>query len=246
LIQRTRGLVLVGTLTLIVALVVTFPARVAFSWASAPFISMAGIQGTIWKGSAREFATNGVYLRDLQWRARPLGLLAGKISYQVSGSPPSGFFDSEIAVGLGGKVTLSNLSASLPLQMFARAAGIPGLSGSASMQFERLQLVNGGPASMDGTIETVDVVVPALARVSLGGYKADFFTQNNGVVASIEDTDGVYDLAGSLQISPDRSYQFLGKVIAKPGTSVELKRKLDSLLPADEAGRKELRFDGVY
>lgn len=34
--------------------------------------------------------------------------------------------------------------------------------------------------------------------------------------------------------------------MAKPGTSAELKQKLDALLPADEAGRKELRFDGVY
>jgi hypothetical protein len=99
---------------------------------------------------------------------------------------------------------------------------------------------------MDGKLEASDVVLPPLARTSLGGYRAEFFTQNNGIVGSIEDTDGVYDLAGSLQISNDRSYQFLGKVMAKPGTSAELKRKLDALLPADEAGRKELRFDGVY
>ena len=246
MIQRTRGLVLVGFLTLIIALVVMIPARVVVNWASVPFVSMNGIQGTIWNGSTREFSTNGVYLRDLQWRARPLHLLTGKVLYEVTGKPASGFFDSEIAIRPGGKVTLRNLSASVPLQMFGRAAGIPGLRGSASLQFERLELVDGGPAAMDGKLVTTDVIVPPLANASLGGYRADFFTQNNGIVASVEDTDGVYDLAGSLQINHDRSYQFLGKVMAKPGTSAELQRKLDSLLPADEAGRKELRFDGVY
>lgn len=246
MIQRTRGLILVGILTLIIGLVVTLPARVAFSWVSLPFVSLNGVQGTVWSGTAREFSTNGVYLRDLQWRARPLQLLTGKLAYQVSGSPVSGFFDSEVAIELGGKLTLRNLTASVPLQMLERAAGIRGLRGSASLQFERLQLVAGRPAAMEGRIETTDVVVPLLARASLGGYRADFFTQNNGIVASVEDTDGVYDLAGSLQVNSDRSYQFLGKVMAKPGTSKELADKLDVLLPADEAGRKELRFDGVY
>jgi len=246
LIQRARGLLVVGILTLVIAIVVMFPSRVAFSWAPPPFMSMSGIQGTVWNGSAREFSTNGVYLRDLQWRVRPLRLLTGQLVYQVTGSPVSGFFDSEIAIRLGGRVTLRNLTASVPLQMFERASGISGLRGNASLQFERLELLNGGPSAMDGTLEASNVVVPPLARVSLGGYRAEFFTQNNGIVGSVEDTDGVYDLAGSLQIGNDRSYQFLGKVMAKPATSAELKQKLDALLPADEAGRKELRFDGVY
>ena len=246
MIQRTRGLFLVGVVTLVTALVVTFPARTAFSWASPRLISMSGIQGTIWNGSAREFQTNGVYLRDLQWRARPLQLLTGKVVYQVAASPVSGFFDSEIAMQRGGRVTLRNLTASVPLEMFGRASGVRGLRGNASLQFERLELLNGGPAAMDGVIEASGVVVPPLSRASLGGYRAEFSTQNNGIVASVEDTDGVYDLAGSLQISNDRAYQFLGKVMAKPGTPADLRRKLDTLLPADEAGRKELRFDGVY
>ena len=246
MIQRTRGLLVVGLLTLVIALVVTFPARIAYSWVSAPFVSMSGIQGSIWHGGAREFSTNGVYLRDLKWRARPLHLLTGKLSFQVTGSPVSGFFESEVAIRLGGRVTLSNLTASVPLQMFERASRISGLRGNASLQFERLEMLNGGPSAMDGRLEASDVIVPPLARSSLGGYRVEFFTQNDGIAASIEDTDGVYDLAGSLQIRNDRSYQFLGKVMAKPGTSAELKSRLDSLLPADEAGRKELRFDGVY
>ena len=174
MIQRARGLLVVGILTLVIAIVVMFPSRVAFSWASPPFMSMSGIQGTVWNGSAREFSTNGVYLRDLQWRVRPLRLLTGQLVYQVTGSPVSGFFDSEIAIRLGGRVTLRNLTASVPLQMFERASGISGLRGNASLQFERLELLNGGPSAMDGTLEASNVVVPPLARVSLGGYRAEF------------------------------------------------------------------------
>ncbi|MEJ2274689.1 MAG: type II secretion system protein N, partial [Woeseiaceae bacterium] len=95
MIQRKRGLFLVGLLAALAAVVILFPARVAYRMASPPLVALSGLSGTIWHGSAREFSTNGIYLRDLEWRIKPAGLLTGKAVYSVSGSPVSGFFDSE-------------------------------------------------------------------------------------------------------------------------------------------------------
>ena len=122
MIQHRRGLILVAVVTGIVALVVTFPARIAYKWVSSPLLAMNGISGTVWSGKAREFSTNGVYLRNLEWRSHPLKLLAGKLAYSVSGSPVSGFFESDIAIGLNGTTTLTNLSGAIPLQMLEAAA----------------------------------------------------------------------------------------------------------------------------
>lgn len=246
MIKRNRGLVLLGLLVLVVALVVSFPARIAYQWASPPFVAMSGIDGTVWRGSAREFSTNGVYLRDLEWRMRPLQILTGRAVYDISGSPVSGFFASRVAIGLGGTVTLRDLNASVPLSMFERAANVPGLRGNASLQFERLELLNGRPSAIDGTFEVAGLFVPMLAPTSLGGYRAEFFTQNNGVVASVEDTDGVVDLAGSLQLNQDKSYAFLGQVGAKPATPEGLRRQLQYLGSANERGLRELRLEGSY
>lgn len=243
---RARGLVVVALLSFIIALLATFPARVAYSWASPPFVQMSGLKGTIWSGSAREFSTNGVYLTDLSWRMRPLQLLTGKALYEVSASPVAGFFESEVAVSLGGAVTMRDLRASLPLQMFEAAANVPGLRGSASLQFERLELVAGRPAAMDGTLDVANLVVPMVNGASLGGYRAEFFTQNNGIVASVEDTDGIVDLAGSLQLNNDKSYRFLGQVAAKPGTPEGITRQLRFLPPGNNQGQHELRLEGSY
>lgn len=245
MIQRTRGLLLLTVLMVAVALVVTFPARIAYRWLSSPFVQMSGIQGTVWNGSAREFATNGVYLRDLTWHMRPLRLFTGKAHYDISGSPVSGFFESEVAVSFGGTLTLSNLSASVPLQMFEDASNIAGLRGNASLQFERLELVAGRAAAMDGKVDIANLSVPFLSGESLGGYSAEFYTQNNGIVASVEDTDGVVDLAGSLQLNPDKSYAFLGQVVEKPNTPDSLKKQL-RYVPANDRGQRELRFEGRY
>ena len=243
---RPRGLLAVALLTIFITLLVTFPARIAYRWASPPFLQMSGIKGTIWNGSASEFSTNGVYLRDLAWTMRPLQLFTGKAQYDVSGSPVAGFFESRVAVSFGGDVTLRDLRASLPLQMFERAASVPGLRGSASLQFDRLELVAGRPAAMDGTMDVANLVVPMISRSSLGGYRAEFFTQNNGIVASVEDTDGVVDLAGSLQLNNDHTYAFLGQVVAKSGTPEDIRTQLRFLPPTNERGQHELRLEGSY
>ncbi|MCG8369298.1 MAG: type II secretion system protein N [Proteobacteria bacterium] len=246
MITRARGLALLALVVLVVALVATFPARVAYRWVSSPLLAMSGIHGTVWNGSAREFSTNGVYLRELTWKIRPLNLLGGKAVYDVSGSPVSGFFDGEASVGIGGRLSLRNLSASVPLAMLEDASNIAGLRGNASVRIERLELVDGRAAALDGNVEVTGLHVPMLSRSSLGGYRAEFFTQQDGIVASIEDTDGVVDLAGSLRLDPDKSYTFLGQVGPKPGTPDELRQQLRYLGSADERGLRELRLEGSY
>ena len=246
MIQRKRGLALVGVLTTVIVLVISFPARVAYEWVSPPLLSMSGISGTLWSGKASEFSTNGLYLRDLEWHARPFRLLAGKIAFSISGSAASGFLESDIAVQLDGTTTLTGLSAALPLQMLERAAKVPGLRGQASLKFDRILLVEGRAAAMDGTLTIDNLVVPLVHRGSLGGYKAEFFTQNNGIVASVEDTDGVVDIAGSLQINPDATYSFLAQVIAKPNTPDAVRQQMRFLGPANERGQQEIRLEGAY
>ena len=177
---------------------------------------------------------------------RPLRLLTGEAHYEISGSPVSGFFESEVIVGLGDTLTLRNLTASVPLQMFAAAANIAGLRGDASLNFERLELTSGRTTAMDGTADVANLVVPMLSGSSLGGYEAEFSTQNNGVVASVVDTDGVIDLAGSLHLNPDKTYVFLGLVGAKPNTPDNLKKQLRYLPPANDRGQQELRLEGSY
>lgn len=243
---RRRGLITVAVVTLIVGLVALFPARVAYQWASPPLVSMRGIEGTVWSGTASEFATHGVYLSQLTWRIQPLKLLTGKASYKVSGTPVTGFMEGDVAVSISGRVAIRDLTASLPLQMIERAANVPGLRGTASLQFERLELASGRPVALDGSIEVGNLLVPMLSRTGIGGYRAEFFTQSDGIVASVEDTNGVIDLAGSLRIGSDGSYSFLGKVKAKPNTPESITSQLKYLPAADESGQHELRLEGSY
>jgi hypothetical protein len=119
------------------------------------------------------------------------------------------------------------------------------LQGSVSLSFERIQIVDGLATAADGTAQFADLIIPIFGRDSLGGYKAEFFTQNNGITASIEDTDGVLDMAGSLEVSADRSFKFIALVIAKPEAPQRIRQLLQTLPAANNRGQRELRYEGI-
>lgn len=245
MIRSTRGLITTGVLVLVLGLVILFPARVAIGWFAPAEIAISGIQGSVWNGTANEAAFSGIYVRDVEWRLNALQLFTGKLSYSVAATPVSGFLESDVSVGFNGALTLSGLTAALPLDLFADVSGVRGLQGNASLTFERVEIVDGLATAADGTVQIANLLVPIVGRDSLGGYKAEFFTQNNGISASIEDTDGVLDLAGSLQIRTDRSFEFIAQVIAKPETPQSIRNQLQFLPPANARGQQELRLEGI-
>ena len=121
---------------------------------------------------------------------------------------------------------------------------MPGLAGDASIRFEELRIRDGLPVAARGMLAVADLVAPMVDPASIGGYRAEFFSDDNAVIGSVEDVNGVFDLAGSLTISADRTYQFLGKVAATDGTSEKLRRQLRFLGTPNERGQHDIRLEG--
>ena len=241
--MRSR-LLLVGGLVFFLGLLMLFPARVAYQWFVPDTVRLAGIEGSIWRGKAGAASIAGVYLRDLRWRLRPTTLLTGGIGYAIEARPASGFIEGNFGVGLTGTLTASDVSASLPLQMLQGAIGRPGVTGSLSVQVAKIKLDDGVPVAAEGSLEVANLVLPDVHQYSIGGYRAEFFTQESGVISSIEDVSGMFDLAGTLQVGRDGTYQFLAKVAATDTTPGNVRRQLQFLGSADEGGRHDVRLEG--
>jgi len=242
--QARSRLILLGAFTLAVGLIVFFPARVAYHWFAPPSVKISGIQGSVWNGSAREGSARGVYFRDLRWQVRPLQFLSGKFGVAIKANPVPGFLEGNVAIGFGGTLIVTDLVGSLSLESLRQAIGVPGLSGNLSVRLEHLRLENGLPVIAVGNMQVADLVAPIVHRASIGGYKVDFLAQEVGIVASIEDTDGVVDLAGSLRLSDDRHYVFTALLAAKANTPEEIRQQLHFLGSANEHGQYELRLEG--
>lgn len=89
-------------------------------------------------------------------------------------------------------------------------------------------------------------MLPLVSPVPIGGFRAEFFTQGGGIGASVEDTDGLVDLAGSLNIGDDGNYRFLGLLAATPATPPQLQNQMLFLGSPNERGQYELRLEGQF
>lgn len=242
--ERAR-LLTIGLITFIVGVILFFPARVAYRWFAPPEIKVSGISGSVWKGSANEASVSGVYLRELQWRFRPLDLATAKLGYAIETKLASGFVQGDVAFGITGNVVASDISASLPVSTLQPVLGVSDVQGSLSAQLSKLVIADNLPVAIDGVVEISGLIVPLIQRDSIGGFKAEFFTEDDGVLASVEDTDAVVDLAGSFEISADRSYRFLGQLSAKPDAPAPVRQQLQFLGSANDRGQHELRLEGT-
>ena len=240
-----RGrLIGVGVATLVLGLVLMFPARIAYYWFAPPGVALSGIGGTVWSGRAAQISAQGLFLQEVTWRFRPVALLRGRLALDVEATPASGFIEATVSVGFSETLELDDLRGSIPLQSLERIAGVPGLRGNASLQFDRLAIRGGVPVAANGVLTVSSLIAPNVHRGSIGGYRAEFFTQNTGVMASVEDTDGVLDLAGSLEIATDRTYRFIAQLAPKANTPDNLRQQMRFLGTPNDRGQYPLRLEG--
>jgi len=243
--RTRRRLIVAGTLTFMLGLIIVFPARVAYRWFAPDTVAVSGITGSIWSGSADHASSDGIYFHDLSWRFKPLGLFTAKLVYAIAAKPNSGFVEGDIGLGIGGTLHISNLQAAIGLQALDQIPAIRGVRGNASLRFEELTIKDGLPVAANGIVEISNLVIPFVTSGSIGGYRAEFHPQQEGGInASIEDMDGAVDLAGSLALAVDRTYEFRGLVAAKPETPQGVRQQLQFLGSANDRGQHQIDLDG--
>jgi general secretion pathway protein N len=242
--KNRKRLVLAGIATFVIGLIITFPARVAYQWFAPDDFKLSGINGSVWRGNAAQGTAGGVYLADVNWSFRPLGLLGGKLEFASSSKLASGFFDANVAVGIGGSLTLSDVAGALALDTLADVLPLSGIEGDVSVQFEELVVENGLPVEATGTLSIGNLVSRYLSPTRLGDYEVEFQTQDDGILGSVESIRGVLELAGTIKLRRDRTYQFIGKVAATPAAPINIAQQLQLLGSPDAQGKRDFRIEG--
>lgn len=241
--SRSR-LIKLGILVFVIGLVALFPARVAYRWFAPPAFVASGISGSVWSGQAKEAIAYGTYFRDVSWRFHLLKLFTAKLGYAIESRFASGSLRADIAVSISGALSANDLQATLPLSAMQSIPALTGVRGSVAADFAELRIVSGIPVTADGILEISALSIPLVSRDPLGGFKAEFFSQESGIAASIEDTNAVLDVAGSLQLAADGTYQLLAHLTATGDTPAPVREQLQFLGAANDRGQHELRLEG--
>jgi general secretion pathway protein N len=226
-------------------LLVTFPARVAFNWFAPADVHVSGISGSVWNGSAIEAMATGAYIQDISWRFKPGSIFSGALAFEISGKPASGTLDADVAVSFGGTLTFSKVSGGIPLDLIHPAIQQNGISGDVSLNFDEVVIRNGLPVVAIGSITIRNLFAPDLSSSRLGDYKAEFQITDGNITATIADLSGVLDVSGTITLSPQRNYQLIGEVAARPDAPSSIKLQLQYLGSPDERGFRPFRFEGT-
>ena len=242
--KSPKRLILAGIATFVIGLVITFPARMAYQWLAPDELKLSGIDGTIWHGSAAQGTAGGLYLANISWSYEPLALLTGKFEFASSSNLASGFFDARIAVGAGGTLTLSDVSGVLTLHTLTAIFPLSAIEGDVSVTFEEIIIENGVPVEATGTLVLANLVSRYLSPTILGDYEAEFQTYDEGILASVESINGVLELVGTVKLTRNRNWEFIGKVAATPAAPLGISQQLQLLGSPDSRGKRDFRIEG--
>jgi general secretion pathway protein N len=244
-VKEFKRLLLAGGAIFVLGIVLLFPARVAHHWFSPDAFQLAGIEGSIWKGTAAEASVAGIYLSKVRWSFSPLALLRGRLAYSVAAEPASGFVESELALGFLGTLYVDTLNAAAPLAVFRDALRLDDVAGDVTLQLKKITIEDGWPNHVEGRAAVANLVLRALAAGSLGDFQAEVQTTDSTIIGSVEDVSGMLELAGTLTVNPDRSYALIGRVGPTATAIDSVKQQLSFLGTPDARGLREFRVEGA-
>jgi hypothetical protein len=164
---------------------------------------------------------------------------------------PEGFLNGTVAVGLGGKVALTDLEAAAPLAWLMPGSGMAG--GQLSARFGQLAVADGRVVTAIGNLKLGGVVLPlptAGQPLSPGTYSVAFDSADLGpdepLSGALTDAGGPLEIVGTVTITPPTSYELTGTAKARPDAPPELRNALQMLGPPAPDGKHPLSLAGSF
>lgn len=252
--KRIWPLLTLGVVAYLVFAIATLPANAVLS-RLAPMVNAAGVEGSIWNGRAQLLQAGNIAVGGASWNLHGLPLLLGRAQADVKITRSDGFAQTLVTVNLFGGLRLDQTTASLPLAALPPTVIPGGWRGTLNLKLKRLVLDQGWPVQATGTVEVLDLVGPARQPHDMGSYKITFAKPaadaglkarpGDGISGAVVDLGGPLQVAGTLQLKPERQYLLAGNVLARPGAPASVARTLQFLGPPAADGSREFSLSGT-
>lgn len=240
-------LVGLGIAAFVAAVIITLPARVAWSWVAPEGVALHNATGSVWNGRADGVSVSGVPLGAPAWDAAVLSLFTGRAAWNITLDRPDGFLNGRVAIPLtGAAIEFRDTEGAVPLRAVENFFPIRPQDSAITLRIDRLRLENGWPVTLQGTISVTELPVRGI-EVPLGPFQADFPDAGDGPpVGILSSVGGPLDIDGRLELAADRTWLIEGT--AAPGSEApqSLSRGLSALGPADSAGRRPFSLSGSF
>lgn len=247
--KKLWPLVALGIGAYLVFAIVTLPASVVLSRFAPPSVRAAGVSGTLWKGSAQVLQVGSSNLGGVQWDMHVLSLFTARLTADFKLTRIDGFAQGVATVAPGGRITLQDVSGSLPMSVLPPNVAPGGWAGTLNMRFARLVMENGWPVDAEGNIEVIDLTGPASKPTNLGSFAIKFPAGEapppDTLVGALTDLGGPLQITGTAQLKQDRSYVIEGMIATRPDAPPDIVNVLQFLGPPDAQGRRPFSLAGT-
>jgi general secretion pathway protein N len=235
----------------VVAFAVVVLARAPVSWVVPERLAQQRctvLDGTLWSGTCSGVIVNNRSIGDLTWEVHPLHLLIGQIAAHLTLANGAASGATDVALSLGGKLTLRNLRAAAPLdpQLLPEVPQHMRGSGRADVAFARIE--HGVLTQIEGRIEAHDVEdLSGGHDTALGSFAVTFPPGASGdPVGRIHDLDGPLAVEGTLTLTRAPGFEIQGFIAPRQGASPEVVNNIAFLGSPDASGRREFAMSGTF
>ena len=227
-----------------------FVARLPAAW----FITPSGtkgscteVTGTVWEGECAGFVSGRIALDELHWDVHPARILLGQLAATLSATRGAGTVRADVGLGLGGRMTASNVLADFPLDRSLAAVLPASLTGRAHIDAKRAVIERGAITSLEGRLEVHDLTDHSEHTTPLGSYVITFPGGEGEPTGKIRDLSGPLAVEGTLRFthSPP-GYDLSGLVGIRAGAPPELVNAIRFLGSPDSTGRRPFALTGTF
>lgn len=240
-------LALVGAAVFVGVGIATLPASLVTSRLP-PEVLLAGVGGSVWSGGACQLTVRGIPMGALAWRAQPLSLLEGRLTYAVALERPDGYVRGLVSATRQGALSAEGITLELPLTALSPNVTADAWRGALAGTVRKARVEGGWPVDVVGTFRMSGLRPPG-ADFTIGDFELDFdagASTPTRLVGRVRDVDAPLLVRAQLQIRRDRSYTLQGEVTPEPGARPEIANTVAFLGTGDAAGRREFTITGTF
>jgi general secretion pathway protein N len=245
--MKLRRLLILVAIGFVVGLVATAPARLISIFLPGN-VSLDGISGTLWNGSARQLIVDNTAAGELDWEIKPSQLLTGRLGLKFTSQLPDGSISGNAAISVGGSIYLDSVKGSMPLGYITTDFPPGMLDGRVSLIFEKAVFANEWPTLLKGVLAVGNLVQNVPKPTPLGTFSVTFDGsegEDGSVKGVIETRSGALQVDGLLTLNSNRTFVMDSVVRARAETPDDLKAMLPLIGEQQSDGGYPLRYKGT-
>ena len=240
---------LVGLVTFLIGLVAFFPARIAAGWVeSSTPVTLGGVTGTVFDGHAGYVQGPGGAIENLDWRLHPLNLLLAQVAADIEVDSDLGGFSGRVTRSLFGGTHVRNLTGSASAGWLAKRGGVTFLPLSSDVAVDIREASVDDQlnfSALDGAVRLGNTRWELFnPPVELGQFETVLAHGDDGIRATIVDSNGPLAIDGSATLTPERRYRLNVRLRARAGADDRLDGMLDQLGEGDDEGWHRVQEQG--